>query len=56
MIFEDEIKHYGVSKLDDAPGRGSGRYPLGSGEKPNQHSVTFLSRVEELKKQGFSET
>lgn len=56
MIFEDEIRHYGVSKLDDPPGRGSGRYPLGSGENPNQHNVTFLSRVEELKKQGLSET
>ena len=59
MIFKDnpaeELQHVGVSKLDGAP-VGSGRYPLGSGEKPNQHSVSFLGRVEELKKQGLSET
>lgn len=26
--------HEGVSKMDGAPGRGSGRYPLGSGDRP----------------------
>ena len=26
--------HVGVSKMDGAPGRGSGRYPLGSGDRP----------------------
>ena len=40
--------HYGVK-------RRSGRYPWGSGESPYQHSGDFLSRVEELKKQGLSE-
>lgn len=30
----NELYHYGVSKMDGAPGRGSGRYPLGSGEEP----------------------
>ena len=49
-------KHYGVSVMDGAPGRGSGRYPKGSGEKPNQHSGTdFVGRVKELRKQGMSE-
>lgn len=28
--------HVGVGKLKGAPGRGSGRYPLGSGERPYQ--------------------
>lgn len=45
---KDELKHYGMP-------RRSGRYPWGSGEDPYQHSGDFLSRVEELKKQGFSE-
>jgi len=50
------LKHYGVSILDDAPGRGSGRYPLGSGENPGQHgSGDLLTRIETLQKQGYSD-
>jgi len=45
----DELMHYGVK-------RRSGRYPYGSGENPYQHSGDFLARVEELKKEGLSET
>ena len=52
----DELMHYGVGKMDGAPGPGSGRYPLGSGKNPNQHSGDFLSRIEELKRAGLSET
>lgn len=48
FIAEDILVHYGVK-------RRSGRYPYGSGENPFQHSGDFLSRIEELKKQGFSE-
>ncbi len=49
-------KHYGVSITDGAPGRGSGRYPKGSGKNPNQHSGTdFINRVQEMRKQGISE-
>ena len=50
-IFEsDELFHYGMP-------RRSGRYPWGSGDDPYQHgSRDFLSRVEELKKQGWTET
>lgn len=47
---EDALQHYGVK-------RRSGRYPWGSGEDPYQHySRDFLGRVEELKKQGWTET
>lgn len=42
------LEHYGTK-------RHSGRYPWGSGDNPYQHSGDFLSRVEELKKKGFSE-
>lgn len=51
-VAEDILMHYGVSKLDGAPGRGSGRYPLGSGEEPNQHSGDFVSRVKKMRKEG----
>ncbi len=45
---EDHLEHYGTK-------RHSGRYPWGSGDNPYQHSGDFLSRVEELKKDGKSE-
>ena len=47
-ITEDILMHYGVK-------RRSGRYPWGSGDTPYQHSGDFLSRVQELKKEGLSE-
>lgn len=52
---EDSLLHYGKSKIDGAPGRGSGRYPLGSGEDPNQHRGDLISRVQELRRSGMSE-
>lgn len=45
----DELMHYGMP-------RRSGRYPWGSGDDPYQHSGDFLSRVNELRKQGFTFT
>lgn len=48
-IAEEILMHYGMPKR-------SGRYPYGSGENPYQHSGDFLSRIEELKKQGWAET
>ena len=48
-IAEDILMHYGMP-------RRSGRYPWGSGDNPYQHSGDFLSRVEELRKQGFTFT
>lgn len=46
--IEDVLVHYGVK-------RRSGRYPWGSGEDPYQHSGDFLSRVQDLRKEGLSE-
>ena len=54
-VSEEILMHYGVGAMDGAPGRGSGRYPLGSGADPNQHSGNFASRVRELRKQGLSD-
>ena len=45
---ESVLEHYGTKFH-------SGRYPWGSGDNPYQHSGDFLSRIEELKKQGLSE-
>ena len=49
FIVEDILMHYGMPKR-------SGRYPYGSGDNPYQHSGDFLSRIQELKKAGLSET
>lgn len=48
-VADDILMHYGVK-------RRSGRYPYGSGENPYQHSGDFLSRVQELKNQGHTES
>lgn len=50
-----ELLHYGKSKLEGAPGPGSGRYPLGSGDDPNQHRGTLITRVQDLKSKKMSE-
>lgn len=49
MNHAEELLHYGMPKR-------SGRYPWGSGENPYQHSGDFLSRIDELKSKGLSET
>lgn len=36
-LNHSELMHYGVGPDDNPPGRGSGRYPKGSGERPFQH-------------------
>ena len=46
--------HYGVSIDDGAPGRGSGRYPKGSGENPLQRNTDWLTRYNALVKDGYS--
>ena len=48
-VVEDILMHYGMP-------RRSGRYPWGSGEDPYQRTGDFLSRVEELKRTGWTET
>ena len=48
-LDEDSLEHYGMP-------RRSGRYPWGSGEDPYQHGRDFLGRIDELKKQGMTET
>lgn len=49
MILEEEdaLLHYGIL-------RRSGRYPWGSGDDPVQRSNTFLSMVNDLRKEGLT--
>lgn len=49
ILDGEELMHIGMP-------RRSGRYPWGSGEDPYQHGRDFLSRVEELKAKGWTET
>lgn len=52
------LAHYGRAKEDGAPGRGSGRYPKGSGENPNQHvqyKAWSYEATQDLRKQGLSD-
>ena len=48
-VAEEILMHIGMP-------RRSGRYPWGSGEDPYQHAQDFLGRIEQLKKQGWTET
>lgn len=54
QLSDDELMHIGRSKMDGAP-VGSGRYPLGSGDKPFQHPTDFLGRIKELQREGLTE-
>lgn len=49
QVADEILMHYGIK-------RRSGRYPYGSGEDPYQHGRDFLGRIEELKKEGWTET
>lgn len=56
-LMDDDLylEHYGRSKSDGAL-VGSGRYPLGSGEKPYQHELDFYNMVRKMRKEGMSYT
>lgn len=47
-IANDILAHYGTK-------RHSGRYPWGSGENPYQHSGDWLSRIDQMRRDGMSE-
>lgn len=55
--LNDYIEHIGVGADDNPPGRGSGRYPKGSGKNPFQHETApdFYAYVKQLEKKGLSE-
>lgn len=53
--MEDFLMHYGKAHDEAPPGRGSGRYPFGSGDRPHQHDWDLKARYEKLKAMGMSE-
>lgn len=55
-LIDDELMHYGIGPDDNPPGRGSGRYPKGSGENPDQHDIGLGASYRKLRKQGYSES
>lgn len=50
MTTEEILIHYGVSVRDGSPGRGSGRYPLGSGKDPKNKKYRMLKTYERYEK------
>jgi len=46
---QNELYHYGIK-------RKSGRYPWGSGQTPEERGQTFLKMLDDLRKQGISDT
>ena len=53
----DYISHEGVAHDENPPGRGSGRYGYGTGERPHQHldwATKAGMEIKELQKQGLS--
>ena len=52
---EQTLQHYGRSVTEGAPGVGSGRYPLGSGEAAYQRQRNFRTTVSALRKSGMSQ-
>lgn len=51
----DILEHTGVAHDANPPGRGSGRYPWGGGDKPFQRPHDFLQQDARLKAMGLSE-
>lgn len=44
--------HSGKAHDENPPGRGSGRYPFGSGKRKHQHSWDIYSRIEKMRAEG----
>jgi len=55
--FENQLAHEGVAHDENPPGRGSGRYPFGSGKNPYQHTTVgdFNAYVNQMMKKGLTE-
>ena len=51
----DILVHSGVAHDENPPGRGSGRWPWGSGDKPFQRPKDFLQQVKRLEAMGKSD-
>ena len=54
-MYDDFLMHVGVAHDENPPGRGSGRWPYGSGPNAYQRPKDFLERVERLRRQGLTD-
>lgn len=50
------IAHVGVAHDEDPPGRGSGRYAFGEGNRPHQHDWDIKSRIEKERASGMKDS
>lgn len=55
MANDEFLMHYGIGPDDHPPGRGSGRYPKGTGDNPYQHDEGISAQVRKLREKGISE-
>lgn len=58
MIYVDDndiLIHYGKAHDDSPPGRGSGRYAFGSGNRPHQHDWDIYARIRKYEAQGMTD-
>lgn len=53
LFSSDYLAHYGKGHDDNPPGRGSGRYPYGSGKRPHQHEPEKQGDVADVAKYAF---
>lgn len=55
-IIENQnvVQHSGVAHDENPPGRGSGRFPWGTGDNPYQHMFTFKTEVARMRKEGLT--
>ena len=54
-MYEDYIQHSGIAHDENPPGRGSGRYPFGQGDRPHQHDWDLKARIAKYQADGLSE-
>ena len=54
-LYSDSLFHFGVGHDANPPGRGSGRYEFGSGDRIFQRNNELYSRYHDLAKSGMSE-
>ena len=47
LVSSNYLEHYGKGHDDNPPGRGSGRYPWGSGKNPKQHEEDLKNDIRE---------
>lgn len=55
VVVDDYFEHHGVAHDENPPGRGSGRYEYGSGDRALQHQYDLYARYRKLKASGMKD-